>query len=583
MTEVRIGALRYDLVADTEKFEKDMFASRSEIQASKKAFNESRTPAERYGREIEKLNNLRRKGLIDAKSYGRSIEKARKSFNDASRSADRFAKSQQKVNSRSAMSVRNLKNLAGALGLVHTARMALSQVREEIVNVDAIAKSARKLGLFSDELVGIQFAAERLSGMGAKQVETAMQRMTRRISEAAAGTGEAQAALKELGLDARKLNLAGPSESFRMIADRIKAVENPTDRLRLAFKLFDSEGAALVNTLAAGSDELDKMATEAEKLGLTFSGMDAAALEDVNDSITDLKDSWVGLRREMVIGLAPAFEELARLLRGAVGQYRDARRELAGDTAEQFKTETEFSNILRRRRGQEEVRVIGGDPTEFHKKRREAIRETSRRLKAEREEQARLDAQNEQNRREDLGATGRAAEDALQTAGKALGQFFVGNTDQAKQEFADLAKNGEADGKVYWDGWVQAAKDAQLKLEIDQTKQRKEEAEEDAKRIHEFAVGMAEQAKAEADKALKDFEKAQPKAFSGRGAVGAQRGSREEFAILRDLKRQKNDSAKRAAAEARAETQRERLITAQESAATSLDAIKNKEPAVGGV
>ena len=75
MAEVVIGALRYDIIADTEEFERDMFASRAEIRKAEKAMRDSRTPAQRYVNSIERLNTLRRKGLIDAQTYRRSLDR----------------------------------------------------------------------------------------------------------------------------------------------------------------------------------------------------------------------------------------------------------------------------------------------------------------------------------------------------------------------------------------------------------------------------------------------------------------------------------------------------------------------------
>ena len=82
----------------------------------------------------------------------------------------------------------------------------------------------------------------------------AMQRFTRRAAEAAQGTGEAKGAIRELGLDAQKLQKLPLDDQMKVLADAFGNVQNESDKLRIAFKLFDSEGAALVNTLALGSD-----------------------------------------------------------------------------------------------------------------------------------------------------------------------------------------------------------------------------------------------------------------------------------------------------------------------------------------
>ena len=47
-------------------------------------------------------------------------------------------------------------------------------------------------------------------------------------------------------------------------------IEDPAERVRLAFKLFDSEGVALVNLLRDGSDGLDEMRERARDLGIVL-------------------------------------------------------------------------------------------------------------------------------------------------------------------------------------------------------------------------------------------------------------------------------------------------------------------------
>jgi len=191
---------------------------------------------------------------------------------------------------------------------------AVGMFRDTIADMDRLIKTSSKLGLGTDELIGLQHAAQ-LTGVEANTLSMAMQRMTRRISEAAVGTGEAKGALEELGLDAEALNLMGPAKAFSAIAEAIKTLQNPTDKLRLAFKLFDSEGAALVNTLELGKTGLEEMAKEAKSLGLTFSNETAKGIEAAANEIARLEAEWTGLKRRMTSGAVPWFANYLEGLR----------------------------------------------------------------------------------------------------------------------------------------------------------------------------------------------------------------------------------------------------------------------------
>ena len=54
------------------------------------------------------------------------------------------------------------------------------------------------------------------------------------------------------------------------VADAFARIEDPAERVRLAFKLFDSEGVALVNLLSDGSGALEEMRERARDLGIVL-------------------------------------------------------------------------------------------------------------------------------------------------------------------------------------------------------------------------------------------------------------------------------------------------------------------------
>ena len=139
-------------------------------------------------------------------------------------------------------------------------------------------------------------------------MDMALQRFTRRTAEAAKGTGEAKGAIKELGLNAKELVRLPLDQRMIVLADAFEGVNNESDRLRLAFKLFDSEGAALVNTLSQGSDALKEMLGEAKLLGLTMSSTAAKGVEDAVDSLTKLRSLAKGVKDQFVAALAPAIQ-----------------------------------------------------------------------------------------------------------------------------------------------------------------------------------------------------------------------------------------------------------------------------------
>ncbi|MCA2455835.1 MULTISPECIES: hypothetical protein [Vibrio] len=190
---------------------------------------------------------------------------------------------------------------AGSLALVYNQQAAL---------IDQTAKFADRIGISTEALTQFRHASE-LTGVGAKNLDMSLQRMTRRIAEAATGSGEAAPALKQLGLDAQALGQMTPDQQLYTLADAFTQVESQSERVRLAFKLFDSEGVGMVNMLAGGSDGLRTMADEADRLGITLSRIDAAKVEMANDAMYKVGVTTTALKQEITTQLAPIVAALA--------------------------------------------------------------------------------------------------------------------------------------------------------------------------------------------------------------------------------------------------------------------------------
>jgi len=193
--------------------------------------------------------------------------------------------------------------LTGALTAIYSEQSSL---------IDQTAKFADRIGISTEALSQLRYSAE-LTGVGASDMDMALQRMTRRIAEAATGSGEAAPALKQMGLDAQALGRMTPDQQLSVLADSFKDVESQSERVRLAFKLFDSGGVALVNMLGSGSEGLKGMADEADSLGLTLSRVSAAKVEMANDAMTRVSATATAFKQELTTQLAPVIAGIGEL------------------------------------------------------------------------------------------------------------------------------------------------------------------------------------------------------------------------------------------------------------------------------
>lgn len=220
----------------------------------------------------------------------------------------------------------NIVSVQGAMGALGAAAKRLGPllaaslggvaVFRQLERLDEIGKTAERLGLTTQALSRLQFAGEQ-TGVEVNTLNMALQRMTRRVAEAAAGTGEAKDAIKELGLDAAALNAMGPAKAFAEISKAMEGVTGSGDKVRLAMKLFDSEGVRLVNTLNLGAKGLAEMSAKSDELGNTIDGKTAKAAAEFNDAINELKTALGGTVKELVTALLPALKGLVGVLTAA--------------------------------------------------------------------------------------------------------------------------------------------------------------------------------------------------------------------------------------------------------------------------
>lgn len=243
-----------------------------------------------------KALNLTAKGLAD-------LDKKAKA------SSARFEKfSKSLVSGLSSAASQAAKYGSIAAGAVTAAGVAM--VKSGLSSVDALAKTSDKLGVTTEALSRLRFAAEQ-TGVSTQTMDMALQRMTRRVAEAAMGTGEAVGALKELGISATDIAKQSPDQMFREITKAMGGVETQSDKVRLAMKLFDSEGVSLVNTMKGGASALDELAAQADAAGLSISRLDAAKVEAANDAMNRVRASFTGISQQLAVKFAPILEAIA--------------------------------------------------------------------------------------------------------------------------------------------------------------------------------------------------------------------------------------------------------------------------------
>lgn len=240
-------------------------------------------------------------GIKAVRATEKELGQLNKGFDRGSKRAKKFAENSGGVSREMAV----LRRAAAPVAATIAGLFAANNLRNQIDFADQLQKTKIRIGASTEALSQYNYVAK-LSGVQFNQLTTAWQRQSRRIAQAAQGTGEAEEALKTLGLSAGELAQMAPEDQFEAIAEAMQGVAGESQRVALAQKLWDSEGVNLLQIVNQGTDAISRMRAEAEALGLTISQETADDMASFNDEMDRLKFAAQGATNVLLADLVPA-------------------------------------------------------------------------------------------------------------------------------------------------------------------------------------------------------------------------------------------------------------------------------------
>jgi len=202
----------------------------------------------------------------------------------------------------------NVRNSVVALG----ATLALKQFAGQI---DELAKASGRLGLTVNELQSLQFAAGQ-TGVSSDELTKGLERFSRSIGETANGVGVAVRSFDALGVSVFGANgqMKPTQEVLDEVADALKEIGDPAERVRIAFDLFGRSGTKLINTLKNGSGELQKLQDNFNNITIELTGEQAKAVEAANDGFDRLGKTLSSVGQQITAAVLPALQKFAEFL-----------------------------------------------------------------------------------------------------------------------------------------------------------------------------------------------------------------------------------------------------------------------------
>lgn len=231
--------------------------------------------------------------------------------------------------------------LVGAFAAAATAAVHLTlEIGEQL---DALDRLSQRTGIAVQTLQGWSVVMAE-NDFQAESLATAMNTLSKGLTDAQDPANKSAAAFEELGIDVASLR--GSTESaLRAIAERFAALPDGPQKARLAIELFGRSGLDLIPILNRGAAALDESREAAQRFGLVLSQDQVRALTAAEDAAARLGKAFQGLKTQLALAFAPAVESGVTTLTNAIAALTNVVRNYAR-ALEDIKKEHPFLSAI---------------------------------------------------------------------------------------------------------------------------------------------------------------------------------------------------------------------------------------------
>jgi len=200
--------------------------------------------------------------------------------------------------------------VAAAVAVAAMAGMAAKMTKDGLSFIESQAKMARSVDGTIDGLRALQQAGGD-AGVGADDVGAAMQKLGRRLADAASIGGPAADALDRIGLSASELLTMDADERLAAIADKAKSLGMSAQETAGLLGELGIKNASMALLVMQGGDAIRAARSEIEAMGLSISAVDAAKVESANDAFSRMGFVTEAVSNRLAIAFAPALQAIS--------------------------------------------------------------------------------------------------------------------------------------------------------------------------------------------------------------------------------------------------------------------------------
>lgn len=216
----------------------------------------------------------------------------------------------EKTTSEIGQYVEKLKNWAAGLLTVSSVVSGLKKVWEVSAQVaelgDSIDKNSKKFLLSTQAYQKWMYIGEHYS-FTIEQVGNAVVDLSKKVGS---GSEDVLAMLEEIGISAADAMTATPEELFEMVVSGLQNMEDSTRKAYIADGLLGGAAKDLGAFLESNAEDAQALEKRMDELGGTMSDSLIGKSAEYQDSVTDLKYAWQGVKNDLAEETVPAMTEI---------------------------------------------------------------------------------------------------------------------------------------------------------------------------------------------------------------------------------------------------------------------------------
>lgn len=170
---------------------------------------------------------------------------------------------------------------------------------------DQISKTSQKIGIGTETLGGLKFAAEQC-GANFQILTEGIKAFQNQLGAAQMGDTGAISKLGKVGLNANDFAGLSNEDQLMKLADHIKAIGDKSEQTRVSMELFGKAGFKLLPFFQEGSEGIRKLIDEGKDIGAVLGEDSIQSAVELTDAMNRMKTSAANVSNVFIASLAPA-------------------------------------------------------------------------------------------------------------------------------------------------------------------------------------------------------------------------------------------------------------------------------------